>query len=40
MNTIHLICLGVQSLAKSRKFYKQLGFMEPNIEYSDKIVFF
>lgn len=40
MNTIHLICLGVNDLAASRKFYKAIGFDEPNDKMADTIVFF
>lgn len=40
MNGIHLICLGVKDLAAARKFYKAIGFVEPNAEHADEIVFF
>ncbi|WP_137597751.1 VOC family protein [Paucilactobacillus kaifaensis] len=40
MNSIHLICLGVQDLAQSRKFYRAIGFVEPNDEHANEIVFF
>jgi predicted lactoylglutathione lyase len=40
MNGIHLICLGVKDLAAARKFYKAIGFVEPNTEHADEIVFF
>lgn len=32
MNSIHLICLGVQDLTVSRQFYQALGFQAPNLE--------
>lgn len=40
MNSIHLICLGVKDLSASRKFYKALGFEEPNDKNSETIVFY
>lgn len=40
MNRVNLMCLGVKDLAASRKFYKAIGFDEPNDEMADTIVFF
>lgn len=40
MNSIHLICLGVQDLTVSRQFYQALGFQAPNLENAETIVFF
>lgn len=41
MNSIHLICLGVRDLIKSRAFYRDgLGFKTPHNQDNPEIVFF
>ena len=40
MNRINLICLGVQDLAKSLSFYKNIGFKANTTEDTPPIVFF